>query len=208
MTLSTTSLVANPTSKGLHMYMLIAVNSKFFHQLCSFRHWNFSHSQVERKAPVNPDQRKELMWKLYDHVKSNAAAKLAHSMCSEAQPDPHVDISFRDHLRNGPKDFEGRAGFADRDRRHDSSQAQDSISASRHDPQDRDGPSRPTGSRDMAVLQPAPAGHLAEECSWNVATLRCMQCQDDLHAKTGRSKLIDTGNEPLWSSRCSPSSSR
>ena len=30
MTLSTTSLVANPTSKSLHMYMLIAVNSNFF----------------------------------------------------------------------------------------------------------------------------------------------------------------------------------
>jgi ribonuclease HI len=168
-----------------------------FSSTLQFRPLEFYHSQVERKAPVNPDQRKELMWKLYDHVKSNAAAKLAHSMCSEAQLDPHVDISFRDHLRNGPKDVEGRAGFADRDRRHDSSQAQESISASRHESQDRDGPSRPKSSRDMAVLQPAPAGHLAEECSWNVATLRRVQCQDDLRAKTGRSKLIDTGNEPL-----------
>ena len=86
------------------------------------------------------------------------------AMCSEARHDSHVDISFCDHLRNDPEDFEGRAGHADRDRKHDSSQAQDAISTSRYEPQDRDGPSRPTSSRDVAVLQPAPAGHLAEEC--------------------------------------------
>ena len=52
------------------------------------------------------------------------------AMCSEARHDSHVDISFCDHLRNDPEDFEGRAGHADRDRKHDSSQAQDPISTS------------------------------------------------------------------------------
>ena len=79
-----------------------------------FRPLEFYHSEVERNVPVNLEQRKELMWQLYDHVQSNAAAKRVHSMCS-ALPEAHVDLSFRDHLRNGLQD-DRRAGFAVRDK--------------------------------------------------------------------------------------------
>ena len=133
-----------------------------------FRPLEFYHSQVDRSAHVSDEQRKQLLWRLHQHVKSNDAAHQAHSMCSSALKSFPDDISFRDILRHGSQNDGSRAGDPEL---HQGGQEQSSTHATRCVKGDRNGSSRSPSQGVMALSQQPCTKQLAEEPSRHVASL-------------------------------------
>ena len=137
-----------------------------------FRPLEFYHSQVDRSAHVSDEQRKQLLWRLHQHVKSNDAANQAHSMCSSALKSFPDDISFRDILRHGSQNDGSRAGDPEL---HQGEQEQSSTHATRCVKGDRNGSSRSPSQGVMALSQqPCTIGRRTlTACG---VTVRCATC--------------------------------
>lgn len=160
-----------------------------------FRPLEFYHSQVGRTAHVSDEQRKNLLWRLHQHVKSTGAANQAQSMCSTALKSFPDDITFRDFLHHGSslKDDLGRAGHDEFDQQGEQEQA--AASSSRCDKGSRNGSTGSSCQRILALSKQPCGGQLAEEQPRPVAALSSLQPEVGLCPQTGCSKFIHPVDE-------------
>ena len=169
-----------------------------------FRPLEFYNAHVSMASHVNEADRRSLLWKLYQHVKSSStsAASLAHMSSSATSPTSPDDISFRAHLQghvakpNGASDDSGRAGYGGLHQEPQAASGQEALATSGHLSSDPDGSSRSEGSKLLALLQPTRPRNVAEQHARNLVALRDLQLALGLYPKEGRSKQLDSGTQP------------
>ena len=165
-----------------------------------FRPLEFYMSHVQKSHEVDFERSKQLLMRLYHHVRSSSNS--AHMQISSENSLPPDDIPFRDLLaRDGISRADESPDDSRRTRcgglhREDAAQDIQKCSASRQSSNHPDGPSRSKSSEQLALLRSACGRNLAEQSSRSLDALRGVQHPHGLHPQEGIPEFVDTSDEP------------